>query len=117
MNAADMAQVLETGLQTGELAVEYFGDCAAKSWTVTWIGIGGNKPNMVINGSNLGGFQVQVNTTELQQGGLLRVLTGEFLRTPETSPQVSLPCSLLVGFGKSFSRYALPLSLAWFVKA
>ena len=89
ISATDLAAKLQRDLRSGELSVKRSGTCSGYSWDITWIAIGGNKPEMVVDGSSLTGDSVTVKVKTLKDGGLLMgPIPAEFLRLPEKKPQV-----------------------------
>ena len=65
------------------------GTCSGYYWDVEWIAIGGNKPQMVADGSLLTGNSVTIIVETKVDGGLLMgPIPAEFLRLPEEKPQV-----------------------------
>ncbi len=70
--------------------MERTGHCARYDWTFTWKTHGGNHPEMTVNGSGLRGVEVVTEVRTIEDGGLfLDPIPGEFLRMPETQPEVS----------------------------
>ena len=85
----DFASLFNSVLHTGTLEVDSSGNCFYKHWNVKFTGVGGNKPSFQVDISKLTGDEVNVQVAEIEEGGVLRVLTGEFLRTVETTSQVT----------------------------
>ncbi len=84
-----MADLLERQFSTGKLKITRDGTCTGFQWTVEWVGIGGNKPQIGVEGSSLIGDNVTIASSTLANGGLLLgPVPAEFLRTPEVKPQV-----------------------------
>ena len=80
---------MQEELKTGELSVERTGTCAGYTYTIEFIGIGGNKDQIEVNGSQLEGDNVTVKAKTLTHGGLfMGPAPMEFFRVPETKPQV-----------------------------
>ena len=88
ISAHDMSQLFEAELRTGALEVEREGKCFWRKWEITFTGVGGNKPLFQVDASKLIGNNITTTVKETREGGLLRILTGEFLRTPESRTQV-----------------------------
>ena len=107
----DLAARLERELRSGELSVQRSGTCSGYSWDVEWIAIGGNKPEMVADGSGLTGNSVTIGVTTKQNGGLLMApIPGEFLRLPEKQPQVNLES--IKFFKNTFNRSFITFTFA-----
>ena len=72
-----------------EFSVDRNGTCAGYFWVVEWAELGGDIPEMVVDGSGLYGEQVAIFVIPMLDGGTwLRPLRGDILRTPESEPQV-----------------------------
>lgn len=85
----DLAATLERDLRSGELSVLRGGTCSGYYWEVEWIGIGGNKPEFIVDGAKLTGDGVTIGVTTITDGGLmLAPIPAEYLRLPEKNPQV-----------------------------
>ena len=85
-----MKAFLEQKFETGLLQVDRSGSCAGYTWTVEFIGKGGNKNQFEIDPSGLIGDNVTAMVSLLQNGGIFRgPASMEFFRTPETKPQVN----------------------------
>ena len=90
ISATDFATKFQRDLRSGELSVKRSGTCSGYYWDLEWIAIGGNKPELVADGSLLSGDSVTISVTTSQDGGVLMgPIPGEFLRLPEDKPQVS----------------------------
>ena len=89
ISPTDLAAKLQRDLRSGELSVKRSGTCSGYYWDIEWIAIGGNKPQMVADGSSLTGDSVTIFVVTKQNGGLLMgPIPAEFLRVPEEKPQV-----------------------------
>ena len=65
------------------------GTCSGFYWDVEWVAVGGNKPEFVVDGRRLTGDAVSIRVNTRADGGLMMApIPGEFLRLPETRPQV-----------------------------
>lgn len=68
------------------------GSCAGYSWEIEWKRLGGDQPEMGIDGQALqGSSSIDIEVQTLVDGGtIVGPLRGDMLRTPEHYPQVSL---------------------------
>ena len=92
ISAKDMKdRIEESTTKIGKVSVYRFGTCSGYEWEVFFETVGGDvKPFQVIAPA-VTGNSASVTVVTLQDGGILYgPLTGEFLRLPKTSPQVSL---------------------------
>eukprot|EP00795_Rhopilema_esculentum_P009048 gene9048-16692_t len=89
IEAKDLKAMLERDLRSGELQVTRQGTCSGYYWDVEWVAIGGNKPEFVVDGRRLTGDSVSIKVNTRTDGGLMMApIPAEFLRLPETRPQV-----------------------------
>ncbi|XP_071488092.1 fibrocystin-L-like [Diadema antillarum] len=91
--AAQMKDMLETFLDTGDLEVTREGSCKGFTWNIKWVGKGGNQGDLVVVESNLYNnvTNVTIAVEQLADGGVfLDEITGEFLRTANDQPQVEV---------------------------
>lgn len=85
-----MSAILQRDLRSGQLSVKRTGTCYGYTWEIEWIEIGGNKPAFVADGSKLKGDNVTIGVHTIAEGGLvLAPIPSEFLRLPESKPQVN----------------------------
>lgn len=72
--------------------VSRFGTCSGYSWEIEWVGIGGDQPEMRVDGLGLYAPEVQIAvSTQVDGGTWLRPLRGDMLRVTENLPQVKRP--------------------------
>lgn len=66
------------------------GSCAGYSWEVEWKRLGGDLPEIGVDGLRLHGSDVEVSTSTLVDGGVwFKPLRGDMTRVPKQSPQVN----------------------------
>lgn len=87
-----MKKNLESQLEgIGKLQVKKSFTCTGSNFEITWVGIGGNKPELIVDASNLRGNQAVASVETTHNGGVIYgPLSGEFLHTAETKPQVRM---------------------------
>ena len=91
ISANDLKEKLQEEFETGTLSVERGGACDGYFWTITFIGIGGNKEEMVVDGSSLVGPGVKHKITTSADGKLfMGPAPMEYFRVPEKKPQVRI---------------------------
>lgn len=107
MTDSQLKRLLEERLDVGELLVQRSGSCSSFTWTITWVDKGGNHPQLMVN-SSLIGNQASITSNPIDDGRFfLRPIPGEFLRTPNTVPQVRLTQSFLLNFTFFYLRFGL----------
>ncbi|XP_056153970.1 fibrocystin-L-like [Lampris incognitus] len=91
ISEADLKYALEGIPGMGQVQVTQQGDCRHPKWRVKWLTKPGDQPLMKINDSAVVGNNPVVGAREKRKGGtFIRSLTGDFLRTWETKPQVEV---------------------------
>ncbi|KAK7010427.1 fibrocystin-L, partial [Biomphalaria glabrata] len=78
-----------SSMSIGVSKVEALGICSYRKFVVTMISLLGNQPVMEIDSSHLTGLNVLCNVKTIKDGGLrFEPITGDFLRSYHTTPQV-----------------------------
>ena len=73
----------------GTLKVTRWGACSSFKWDIQWTSVGGNHPQMEVNGTNIVGYQATLSISTLKDGHMfMDAIPGEFLRVPSKTPQV-----------------------------
>ena len=89
ISAIDLKNSLESVIKE-KVYVERSGTCSGYTWKITWVGVGGDKELLEVDGTKLMGILVSINSKELQFGGMIHgPLSGEFLQTAEKETQVN----------------------------
>jgi hypothetical protein len=83
---SDIANLFQS--RTGFLNVKRTKDCAGYNWNIKWVS-GGNKPSISIASSSLQGNSVNIQISNIQDGGaLFQPVLSNMLRTIHSKPQV-----------------------------
>lgn len=86
-------------MSRADFKVVRYGTCAGYQWVVDWVELGGDIPEMLVDGSSLYGHHVFIFVFTLVNGGTwLKPLRGDMLRTPEPETEVgrtNLPARLI----------------------
>ncbi|XP_064635071.1 fibrocystin-L-like [Lineus longissimus] len=91
--ASEFKDILEASGLVGAVDVTRGGTCAGHEWLVNFVTSTGDQPQMEIDESStsLSGINPSANVTTLSDGCLLLdPIPGDMLRTPHTTPQVSV---------------------------
>ncbi|XP_077870118.1 fibrocystin-L-like [Saccoglossus kowalevskii] len=87
---SDMQEIFDNSFDIG-VSVVRTDTCAGYTWTIEFVKAGGNHPPMSVDNSGLTGLDVETVTETLSDGGLyLFPIPGDYLRTRDETPQVTV---------------------------
>ncbi|XP_006825958.1 fibrocystin-L-like [Saccoglossus kowalevskii] len=87
---SDMQEIFDNSFDIG-VSVVRTDTCAGYTWTIEFSKAGGNHPPMSVDNSGLTGLDVDTVTETLSNGGLyLFPIPGDYLRTLDETPQVTV---------------------------
>ena len=119
ISAKDMKdRIEEVTTKIGKVSVYRFGTCSGYEWEIFFETVGGHVKTLQVISSSVTGNLPSVTVVTIQDGGILYgPLTGEFLRLPKSSPQVSLRHSCLIFSYKNLFRFAeIHIPFCWIVQ-
>uniref|UniRef100_A0ABM0MU86 Fibrocystin-L-like n=1 Tax=Saccoglossus kowalevskii TaxID=10224 RepID=A0ABM0MU86_SACKO len=87
---SDIEEIFDNSFDMG-VSAERIGTCSGYTWTIEFTKAGGNHPPMSVDNSGLTGLDVETVTETLSDGGLyLFPIPGDYLRTLDETPQVTV---------------------------
>ncbi|KAJ8334858.1 hypothetical protein SKAU_G00404970 [Synaphobranchus kaupii] len=87
----DLQYSLQGIPEMGELSIYRYGSCAGYRWRIESLSNPGAQPLIQINDSSVMGINPRVRSKVQRRGGLLKsTILGDFLRVPESRPQVEV---------------------------